>query len=139
MTTLPTPEPHQDPTGRGYWDAAARGELRVVHCPSCESLSWYPRSRCPRCLADGLELVPVSGDGTVYSFTVNRRPAGAYREAGPVVIAYVELAEGPRVLTNLIGVEPDQVRIDLPVRAVFDPTAAGAGLLRFTPREVSAG
>lgn len=139
MGALPTPEPHQDPTGRAYWDTAARAELRMLCCRSCERLFWYPRSRCPRCLGDRLELVPVSGDGVVYSFTVNRRPTGAYREAGPVVIAYVELAEGPRVLTNLVGLPPDEVRIGLPVRAFFDPTPAGAGLLRFTPREVVAG
>jgi uncharacterized protein len=137
LPVLPAPQPRQDPTALGYWDAAARGELRVARCPACAAYVWFPRSRCPLCTSDGLELVPVSGDGVVYSFTVNRRPAGAYKEAGAVVIAYVELAEGPRVLTNLVGIDPEQVRIGLPVRAVHHVTPDGAGLLRFTPRAVS--
>lgn len=132
-TVLPVPEPRQDPTAERYWEAAARGEFRVARCPACAAYVWFPRSRCPLCTSDGLELVPVSGEGVVYSFTVNRRPAGAYKDAGAVVIAYVELAEGPRVLTNLLDVEPERVRIGLPVRAVYH-----ASLLRFTPREASA-
>lgn len=132
MTALPTPEPLRDATAQRYWDAAARGELRVARCPACAAYVWYPRSRCPLCTSDALELVPVSGDGVVYSYTVNRRPAGAYKEAGPVVIAYVELAEGPRVLANLVGVDPEQVSVGLPVRAVYQ-----ADLLRFAPREVA--
>lgn len=137
MTTLPAPEPVQDATGESYWATAARGELRVPRCAACSAYLWYPRSRCPLCTSDRVELVPVSGDGVVYSFTVNRRPAGAYRDAGPVVIAYVELAEGPRVLTNLVDIEPEGVRIGMPVRAVHHMTPGGAGLLRFAPREVS--
>jgi uncharacterized protein len=130
-TALPVPEPRQDPTSEGYWKAAARGEFRVARCPACAAYVWFPRSRCPLCTSDGLALVPVSGEGVVYSFTVNRRPAGAYQDAGPVVIAYVELSEGLRVLTNLVGVDPERVRIGQPVRAVYN-----ASLLRFTPREV---
>jgi len=104
-------------------------ELQVPRCPHCETLIWFPRSHCPLCTSPDLELVPVSGDGEVYSFTVNRRPTGAYKDAGAVVIAYVELAEGPRVMTNIVDVDPDQVRIGLPVRAVYQDD-----LLRFAPR-----
>jgi len=127
MTELPSPEPRRDPSLSGYWAAAAEGIVTVSRCPTCAELVWYPRARCPRCTGL-LELVPVSGTGTVYSFTVNRRPAGAYKEVDAVVIAYVELAEGPRVMTNLVGLDPGEVRIGLPVRAVHSPT----GLLRFT-------
>jgi uncharacterized OB-fold protein len=108
-------------------------QLRVARCPACAEYVWFPRPRCPLCTSDELELVPVSGDGEVYSFTVNRRPTGAYKDAGVVVLAYVELTEGPRVLTNLVDVDPERVRIGLPVRAVHD-----GDLLRFTPREAGA-
>lgn len=114
-----------------YREFAARGEFRVAHCTHCDALVWFPRTHCPQCTSPGLELVPVSGDGVVYSFTVNRRPTGAYKDAGAVVIAYVELAEGPRVLTTLVDVEPERVRIGMPVHAMYD-----GDLLRFTPREV---
>lgn len=131
--SLPAPEPRREPTDLGYWDVAARGEFRVAHCRACAAYVWFPRSRCPLCTGDELDLVPVSGNGVVYSFTVNRRPTGAYREAGAVVIAYVELAEGPRVLTNLVEIDPARVRIGLPVRAVHQLTPGGAGLIRFAP------
>jgi len=130
--SLPTPEPPQDPTAAAYWRGAARGEFRVARCSHCGAHVWFPRSHCPQCTSPDLELVPVSGEGVVYSFTVNRRPAGVYKDAGAVVIAYVELAEGLRVLTNLVDVEPERVRVGQPVRAVYD-----AGLLRFAPREVA--
>lgn len=139
MTTtpaLPAPEPRTDPADAGYWAAAATGVATVSRCPHCDVLIWHPRSRCPRCTRSGLELRPVSGDGVVYSFTVNRRPAGAFKGLDAVVIAYVELAEGPRILTNLVDVAPDDVRIGLPVRAVHTPTAEGSGILRFAPAEV---
>jgi uncharacterized protein len=103
--------------------------VNVTRCPHCDLLIWYPRERCPRCTRDGLDTVPLAGTGTVYTYTVNRRP-GKGRD--PVVIAYVELDEGPRVLTNLVGVAPDDVRIGLPVRAVHED-----GIPRFTPVEVS--
>jgi len=75
----------------------------------------------------------ASGRGTVYSYTVTRKGQGMYREAGPFVIAFVELDEGPRVMTNIVGCDPDTVRIGQPVVATFDDTGQGHSLLRFTP------
>jgi hypothetical protein len=137
MTELPVPEPRQDPADAAYWAAAAQGVLTVPYCSSCQQYSWFPRRHCPVCGGTAVELRPVSGDGVVYSFTINRRPAGAFRDQKAVIIAYVELTEGPRVLTNLVGVDPADVRIGLPVRAVFDSSPHGAGVLRFTRREVA--
>ncbi len=135
MTSLPVPEPRQDPADAAYWAAAAQGRLTVPRCNSCATYVWFPRSRCPACGEGTLEPVEVSGDGVVYSFTVNRRPAGVFKDAGAVVIAYVELAEGPRVLTNLVGMDPQSIHIGQPVRAVVEASPAGAGVVRFTARE----
>lgn len=136
MTGLPVPEPRPDPADAAYWAAAAQGELTVPYCSSCRQYVWFPRHRCPLCGGATLEPTAVSGDGVVYSFTVNRRPAGVFRDAEAVVIAYVELTEGPRVLTNLVGIDPADVYIGQPVRAVFEASPQGAGVLRFTRREV---
>ena len=75
----------------------------------------------------------ASGRGTVYSCTVTRRIGGSWRAATPFVLAYVELEEGPRVLTNIVGCDPETVHIGQAVQAVFDRTPDGPALLRFTP------
>jgi uncharacterized OB-fold protein len=83
---------------------------------------------CPDCGRLGVEWVEASGRGAVYSFTVSHRGPGPWADHVPYVVAYVELDEGPRVLTNLVGLDPGDVRIGMPVAAVFEH-----GLLRFGP------
>ncbi len=117
-----------------FWSATERGILLLDHCPSCGIHSWYPRPFCPSCGGEP-ERVPAAGTGVVYSYTVVRKARGAFRELTPYVVAYVELTEGPRVLTNVIDCDPAEVRIGLPVVICFDE-AAGPGsprLYRFRP------
>lgn len=134
MTPYPVPEPRQDPGVEEYWDSAATRELKIAHCGHCRRCFWYPRPRCPACMSTAVDFVAVRGDGIVYSFTVNRRPAGPYKALAAVVLAYVELTEGLRILTNIIDASPDDVRIGMPVRAVFERSPDRAGVLRFEPR-----
>ena len=75
----------------------------------------------------------AAGTGTVYSFTIVTRGAGAYREAGPYVVAYVELDEGPRMMTNIVESPPEEVFVGQRVRVVFTPTGDGTALPRFDP------
>jgi uncharacterized OB-fold protein len=77
--------------------------------------------------------IKASGRGFVYSFTVVHRGSGLYRDAAPYVVAYVELEEGPRVLTNIVGCTPAEVEIGQRVRVVFCDTGEGSALYRFTP------
>jgi len=80
--------------------------------------------------------VPASGRGTIYSYTVNRRGAAdlpQYRQAGVYVLAYVELEEGPRIMTNIVECDPDSVRIGQKVELVFHDTGEGSALARFRP------
>jgi uncharacterized OB-fold protein len=77
------------------------------------------------------ESLVASGDGTVHTFTVSRRTAPPYTDVAALVIAYVDLPEGPRVLTNLVEDDPARIRIGAPVRARFDTSPSGAGVLRF--------
>lgn len=132
-TSLPAPAPTISPEARPYWEAAARGTLSLQRCEACEAVIWYPRGLCPACGEKALTWFDASGNGTVYSYTVNRRGTGEYRDASPYVLAYVELDEGPRVLTNVVGCDPETVMIGDRVRAVFDPAGEGAALVRFTP------
>ena len=136
MTTpgapLPALPPEPGPEDAPFWEAAAQDRLVLPRCRSCATFIWYPRAYCPDCHTFGVDWVEASGRGTVYSFTVSQRGAGPWAAHAPYAIAYVELAEGPRVMTNIVGVDPGDVRIGAPVTAVFEP-AGTTKLLRFKP------
>jgi uncharacterized OB-fold protein len=94
-------------------DGLADNRLELPRCADCGTLVWYPRARCPHCMSGNLVWEELSGTGTVYSYTVNHRGQGEYAGHDPFVIAYVELAEGPRVLSHVDGAD---VRVGDPVR-----------------------
>jgi uncharacterized protein len=117
-----------------YWAAARDGRLAVQECQSCHSIWHPPLPRCPHCHSADLGWRAVSGDGTVYTYTVVRHPTHfAFADKIPYILAIVELAEGPRLVTALTGVEPGEVRAGQPVRAVFRQVAAGITLPYFGP------
>jgi uncharacterized protein len=133
---LPAPAPFVNPEVKPFWDATAEGRLVLPKCTACGTIIWYPRPFCPACSSTKVEWVDASGKGTIYSFTVNRRGQAdlpAYREAGVYVLAYVELAEGPRVMTNIVDCDPDSVRIGQAVEVIFHDTGQGTALPRFRP------
>lgn len=133
-TNLPAPAPDVNPETAPFWAATARGELLVKQCEDCASLIWYPRSLCPECGSPRTRWQPVSGRGQVYSYTVNNRGEGPYRDYGPYVLAYVELDEGPRLMTNIVEAEPGALAVGLPVEVTFHDTGEGSALPRFRPR-----
>lgn len=132
-TGLPTPAPNPSPETKEFWDATTQGRLLLKRCTACATVIWYPRSLCPACKSFDTEWFEASGRGTVYSFTVSRRGEGPWREAAPYVLAYVELDEGPRLLTNLVDCDLDSLAIGQPVEVVFDDTGEGSALVRFRP------
>jgi uncharacterized protein len=131
---LPVPAPYQSPDNAEFWQATTEGRLLLRRCDDCASYIWYPRPFCPACGSLRTSWVQASGRGTVYTFTVVHRSAvPGYSGAVPYVIAYVELAEGPRVMTNVIGCDPDEVTVGMPVSVVFQDTGEGSALFRFRP------
>jgi uncharacterized OB-fold protein len=133
---LPAPAPFVLPEVKQFWDATVEGRLLLPRCVECAAVIWYPRPFCPQCASTRVEWIEASGHGTVYSFTVNRRGVAdlpAYRDAGVYVLAYVELDEGPRVMTNVVDCDPDGVRIGQRVEVVFHDTGQGNALPRFRP------
>jgi uncharacterized protein len=118
---LPTRAPRRNHETAEFWDACAEGRLVLPRCDDCAEYIWYPRLFCPFCGSHSVTYVEVSGLGTVYSFTVVRRGTGPFRDAAPYVLAMVQLAEGPTMMTNVVGVDPDDVSIDQAVQVVFDP------------------
>jgi uncharacterized OB-fold protein len=135
-TGLPAPAPFVNPEVKAFWDATAEGRLVLPKCEDCQAVIWYPRPFCPECSSTRVTWIDASGRGTIYSFTINRRGTAdlpEYREVGTYVLAYVELEEGPRVMTNIVDCDPDSVRIGQAVAAVFHDTGKGSALVRFRP------
>lgn len=130
--SLPSVAPTPTADDGRFWKSAAEGRLILPRCRRCDAFIWYPREWCPACHSAAIDWVPASGRGTVYSFTVTARGLGEWADVGPYVIAYVELDEGPRVLTNIVGADPGTVHIGQKVTAVFEP-AGSTRVLRFEP------
>ena len=131
---LRKPLPKPSPLSQPFWDGLAAGELRLQRCDICDTYVFYPRPYCPHCLSEALTWTTVSGRGRVYTYTIVRRAMHpAFQLEVPYVFAIVELEEGPRVETNVIGCAPEDVRVEMPVKAVYDMTTAGIALLKFEP------
>ena len=124
---LPAPVPTVTLETQPYWDATAEGRLVLPRCDACDTVIWYPRRFCPACGSSNVSWIDASGRGAIYSFTVVRKGGGQYREADPFVVAYVELDEGPRMMTNIVDCDPASLTIGDRVEVVFHPTSAGAG------------
>ena len=117
-----------------FWEGARRGELLAQACSACGKLRHPPRPMCPHCHAVGRTLVRLSGRGEVYSWIVPRHPAPFGFAESPIV-ALVELEEGIRIVSNVVGAAPGQVRQGLPVEVAFEPTRGGKAVPVFRPRE----
>ena len=131
MPDLPVFAPTPTPESKAYWDATAEHKILLPRCNDCGTVIWYPRTTCPECMSSDVSWFEASGRGTIYSFAVVRRQGGPWRDALPYVLAYVELDEGPRVLTNITG--GTDLEIGQTVEAEFHDTGEGNALVRFRP------
>lgn len=108
------------PETKAFWDAADAGRLVLPRCRQCHRTHWYPRGICPHCLSTALDWHESSGEGEIYSFSVNRM------ENKPYVLAYVTLREGPMMLSNVIGADPATLSIGTKVKVLFQPAVMQA-------------
>ncbi len=117
-----------------FWDATRRRELLVQWCNSCDHAVFYPREVCPTCLGDDLEWRTAAGTGTVYAVTVEHKPMDPrMRDQAPYAIALVDLEEGVRMMTNVVGCDPDSVTAGMPVRVTWEALSDGRNLPQFEP------
>jgi len=120
MTDITHPLPYASWETRGWWEGAGRGELVLQRCTSCGLVQHKPRAVCVKCLTDTIEHFVASGRGTIHTFTVtHQNVAPPWNAQLPYVFAYVELDEGPRVLTNIVTDDPASLHIGQPVVADF--------------------
>lgn len=115
------------PELRDFWAAAEDGQLLLRSCNQCHRPHWYPRMHCPFCHGRDLCWAPASGEGRVHSCSVMRRAAQPY------VLAYVELAEGVVLMSNIVDCDVDDVRIGQPVRVVHRRSSEGRRVPFFSP------
>jgi uncharacterized OB-fold protein len=108
-----------DSDSRPYWEGLAQGELRIQRCDACSRHVFYPRAICPHCSSEQLSWVTTTGKGTIYSYTVAHQAFGPFADEVPFVVAIVELAEGVRMMTRIVGTPPEQVRIGATVYVTF--------------------
>ncbi len=132
-TPLPAPAPEIAPETAAFWEGTSRGALVLQRCTACATYLWYPRFVCAACHSTQLENVETSGRGTIYSFTVTTKGILDYAGCGPYVLALVELAEGPKMMTNIVEAEFDSLAIGQEVEVVFHETSEGTALPRFRP------
>lgn len=133
-TPMSKPLPRATPISAPFWEGLRRNEVRLQRCRDCRRFVFYPRSNCPGCLSPDLDWQAVAGTGELHTFTLARLPtAPFFADEVPQCLAIVELDEGVRIPSTLVGVEDDEIVIGMRVAPVFERTAGGEGvLLRFT-------
>ncbi|GAA1723495.1 Zn-ribbon domain-containing OB-fold protein [Fodinicola feengrottensis] len=92
-----------DAESKEFWDGIAAGELRIQRCEACDQAVFYPRALCTHCHSDRLVWTVAKGLGTVYSYTVAHRGFGEFAAQAPFTVALVDLDEGARMLTRIVG------------------------------------
>ncbi|RJP68210.1 MAG: Zn-ribbon domain-containing OB-fold protein [Candidatus Abyssobacteria bacterium SURF_17] len=128
------PMPVPDHITETFWAAARQHKLLIQQCRDCGRNQFFPQSSCRACLSENLEWVEASGSGKVYSYTIiHRPPSASFEEDAPYTVALVELGEGVRMMSNIIEIEPDQVRVGMPVHVVFEDISPTISLPKFRP------
>ena len=120
MADKPMPTPSGDT--KTFWDACDQEKLMYQQCSTCNAVQTFPRSLCSACGSTQLEWKESAGQGTILSYTeVHRGPSVAFKPDQPYLLAIIEMNEGFRLMTNLRNCTADAVRIDMPIRIVFEP------------------
>ena len=114
---IPLPQPTL--LSKPHWDGCREGVLRVQRCDDCDNFVFIPKPVCGGCMGSNLRWVESSGRGTLYSYTVVHRPQQPAFEV-PYTVAIVELEEGWHMLSNLVGIEPDEVEIGMALEVSFE-------------------
>lgn len=128
------PLPRATALSQPFWDALQAQEVHIQQCGNCSHWLFFPRAHCPQCGGRQLAWKRISGEGTLYTFTVARVPTlPEFTDEMPQLLAVVKLDEGPHINTTLVGAEPASLQVGMRVRPVFDQRPGSTTLLRHTP------
>ena len=133
MTKASRPLPRPTPETQHFWDGAREGELRLQRCVDCKHTYFPPRPFCPSCSSRSVQVFKASGRGRLLSYVINYRPHPAWD--GPYSIAIVELDEGPRMMSNIVGCAqtPEALVLDMPLVVTFERVSDDIALPLFKP------
>lgn len=132
MSQNQRPLPQPTDITRPYWSAALAHRLVIQECRQCRSRQFYPRGFCTQCLSDDLDWQPCTGQGTIYTYTVNHRAPNAFmKERVPYVVAAIDLDEGVRMITNIVDSPLEKIRIGARVKVVFEDMTDEISLPQF--------
>ena len=114
------PLPKPTPETQHYWEGAAAGELRLQTCSDCSKTYFPPRPFCPKCGSRAVKVTKASGKAKLHSYVIHARPAPGFDP--PYAIAVVELDEGPRMMTNIVGCPqtPEALQLDMALEVTFE-------------------
>ena len=127
------PVPNPSATSKPYWDGCARGELLFQRCDDCATIALRPGTLCGQCLSRSLSWVRSSGLGTLYSWTVVWRPQRPSFTV-PYAPAIVTLEEGFRMVSSVVGCDPEDLAADMPLAVEFHPASDEIFLPYFRPQ-----
>jgi uncharacterized protein len=132
--TATKPVPVPDEISAPFFKGAREGKLMLQHCSGCERWSFPVRERCPHCFAGRLEWRQASGRGTLYTFTVMHQVMNpGFASAVPYNVAQVDLEEGVRMVSNVVGIRNDALRVGMKLEAVFEDVGESVSLPKFRP------
>lgn len=133
MSEPKRPLPVPTPETQHFWDGCQQGELRLQQCDDCSEIYYPSRPFCPQCSSRAVSIISASGRGTLASYVINHRPHPAF--GGPHSIAIVQLEEGPRMATNIVGCPqtPEALVLDMPVKIKFEAVSDEITLPLFEP------
>lgn len=133
--TIGKPIPAVTPEMAGFFEGARRGQLMVERCDHCGTLRFPAHDMCASCLAAGAKWVPVSGRGEIYSFNIMHQVYHpAFATEVPYAVVVVKLEEGPKFISNLIGIKPHEIKIGMPVEVTFERAGEEMMIPKFRPR-----
>ena len=134
MREIRKPLPFVYNENKPFFDGTKKHELVIQRCKDCGKFQFYPRSMCMHCFSENVEWVKASGKGKVYSFTICARPGNpAFAGDVPYNVAIIELDEGVRMMSKVIGCENKDIKCDMPVEVVFEDASPEITLPYFKP------
>jgi len=134
MAGYAKPLPTITEEGKPYWEGCKRHEFLLQRCNDCNKFQFPHRTICSHCSSFNVKSVRGSGKGVVYSFTtVYRPPTGGFELDVPYTVAIIELDEGPRMMSNVVGCKPEDVRIGMRVGVIFEDVTEEITLPKFKP------
>lgn len=130
----PKPLPVVTEESRPFWEGCRKGRLMLQYCTECHRYQFYPRLYCMQCGSQALRWDEASGLGVVYSYTfIHQNKSPDFVNDTPYNVAIVQLQEGPRMMSNIVDIDPGELRVDLPVTVVFEQVTDSITLPRFRP------